>query len=167
MIVVGMKLLKLVSWSLLICGLLSGAQLKDVKTVYLYPMRGGFDLLLAQELVAEHIYKVVPDPKLADAVFTDQLGDVFLYKLDHIQTPAVAPKTSGSTSSMTTADTAPHGSTFSRAQGTLFLVDVKSKEVVWSTFQKPKNTSSPELHKVAQKTVKQLELDIVGPKASH
>jgi hypothetical protein len=168
MIVVGMKLLKSVLWSLSICGLLSGAQLRDVKTVYLYPMMGGFDLLLAQELVAAHIYRVVPDPKLADAVFTDQLGEVFLYKLDHIQTPPVAAKTSGSTSNMTTTpDTAPHGSTFSRAQGALFLVDIKSKEVVWTTFQKPKNITSPELHKTALKTVKQLELDIAGPKASH
>jgi hypothetical protein len=168
MIVVGMKLLKSVLWGLSICGLLSGAQLRDVKTVYLYPMMGGFDLLLAQQLVEGHIYRVVPDPKLADAVFTDQLGDVFLYKLDHIQTPPVAAKTSGSTSSMTPApDTAPHGSTFARARGTLFLVDIKSKEVVWSTFQKPKNLTSTELRKSAQKSVKQLELDITGPKESH
>jgi hypothetical protein len=167
MIVVVMKLLKSISWGIAICGLLSGAQLKDVKSVYLYPMAGGFDQLLAERIVAEHLYKVVPDPKLADAVFTEQLGETFLYNLDHIHTPPRAAKTSGSTSTTSEADVAPHGSSFSRAKGTIFLVDAKSKEVVWSTFSKVKNSNSVELHKTAKRVVKQLGLDIAGPGTSH
>lgn len=165
MIVVGMKFL---SWGLVICGLLSGAQLKDVKSVYLYPMTAGFDQLLADQIVTEHIFKVVPDPKLADAVFTDELSESFLYKLDHIQTPPTPPKTSGSTSSMTPTETAaPHSNSFTRSKGTLFLVDIKSKQVIWSAFQKPKNTSSDQLHNTAKKVVKMLGTSIVDPAVPH
>lgn len=165
MIVIEMKFLSL---SLAVCGLLSGAQLKDVKTVYFYPMPGGLDQLLAGQIVAEHVYQVVPDPKLADAVFTDQLSDGFLYKLAHIDKPKQVAKMSGSMSSMAASeDDAPHGSTFSRAKGTIFLVDVKSRQVLWTAFEKPGSTSSPELYKVAQKLVKRLELAINPAPATH
>jgi hypothetical protein len=164
MIVVGMKFL---SWGLVICGVLSGAQLKDVKSVYFYPMTGGFDQLLADQIVTEHIFKVVPDPKLADAVFTDELSELFLYKLDHIQTPPAAAKTSGSTSSMGATETAPHPNTFTRGRGTVFLVDIKSKQVIWSAFQKPRNKSADQLHNTAKKVVKMLGTSIVEPAVPH
>ncbi len=53
----------------------------------------------------------------------------------------------------------PHASSFSRGRGTIFLVDAKSKQVVWSVFQKPKNTSAATLEETAKKVVKQLEID--------
>jgi hypothetical protein len=155
--------MKYLMLSLAICSLLPGAKLNDVRSVYLYPMTGGFDQLLAEQIVADHMFKVVPDPKLADAVFTEQLGEAFLYKLDHIHTPPPAAKTSGSTSSMGNEEQAPRMTTFTHAKGTLFLVDIKSKEVIWSTYQKPKNTSSGELHKTAVKVLTLLRTSIAGP----
>jgi hypothetical protein len=160
--------MKFLALSLLVGALSSAAELKDVKSVYLYPMPGGFEQLLASRLVNGHVYTVVSDPKLADAVFTDQLGDAFLYKLDHIKTPPPPVQTSGSTSSMAAHVDEPHASSFSRGKGTLFLVDAKSKQVVWSTFQEPKDRSTATLNKTAKKIVEQLEVDNgMKPAAKH
>ena len=51
-----------------------------------------------------------------------------------------------------------------RGRGTLFLVDVKSGQVLWSVFEKPKNTSPHELDHTAERVVKQLKEDL-SPKA--
>jgi hypothetical protein len=146
--------MKFLVLSLLAAGFCSAAQLKDVKSVYFYPMPSGFEQLLASRIASEHVYQVVSDPKLADAVFTDSLSDAFLYKLDHIQTPP-KPVTPGS---MEREAEAPHASSFSRGKGTLFLVDAKSKQVVWSIYDLPKDRSTPTLNKLARKVVDQLEI---------
>jgi hypothetical protein len=149
--------MKFLVLSLLVAALGPAAQLKDVKSVYFYPMPGGFEQHLASRIVQDHVYQVVSDPKLADAVFTDQLSDAFLYKLDHIGTPPPPANSSGSLSSMNVE--APHASSFSRGKGTLFLVDAKSKTVVWSIYEKPKDTLPATLNKTAKKIVEKLELD--------
>lgn len=122
-------------------------------------MAGGFEQLLASRIVAGHVYQVVSDPKLADAVFTDSISDSFLYKLDHIQTPPPPANNSGSASAMTAHTEAPHTFAASHGRGTLFLVDAKSKQVIWSIYQKPKDYSSGTLNKTAIKIVEQLEID--------
>ncbi len=129
----------------LFCAVLpaGAAQLKDVKSVYLYPMSGGFDQLLASRLTAKHIFVVVSDPKLADGVFTDQLGAKFEYRVNHIAPPAPG----------TPVTPEPLASSFARGRGTLFLVDPKSKQVLWSAYDPPKNGSPRELDRVAKKVV--------------
>ncbi len=103
-------------------------------------MPGGFEQHLANRIVMDHVYQVVSDPKLADAVFTDQISDAFLYKLDHINTPPKPVGASGSISPSLEAD-APHGSTFSRAaRGHCSWWMRKSKQIVWSIYEKPKDT---------------------------
>jgi hypothetical protein len=149
--------MKFLVLSLLVASLSPAAQLKDVKSVYFYPMPGGFEQHLASRIVRDHVYQVVSDPKLADAVFTDQISDAFLYKLDHINTPPPPANSSGSISSMN-ADV-PHASSFSRGKGTLFLVDAKTKQVVWSIFEKPNDTLPKTLNKTAKKIVEKLEVD--------
>jgi hypothetical protein len=149
--------MKFLVFSLVMAAVGPTAQLKDVKSVYFYPMPGGFDQHLASRIVRDHVYQVVSDPKLADAVFTDQISDAFLYKLDHINTPPPTGSGSGSLSSMNAE--APHASSFSRGKGTLFLVDAKSKQVVWSVYEKPKDTLPKTLDKTAKKVIEKLELD--------
>jgi hypothetical protein len=150
--------MKFLALSLIVAGFCSAAQLKDVKSVYFYPMPGGFEQHLASQIVRNHVYQVVSDPKLADAIFTDNISDAFLYNLDHINTPAKPATLSGSVSSMTVNE-APHASSFSRGKGTLFLVDAKSKQVVWSIYKKPKNTLPATLDKTAKKVIQKLEID--------
>jgi hypothetical protein len=151
--------MKFLVLSLLMAASTNAAQLKDVKSVYFYPMPGGFEQHLASRIVRDHVYQVVSDPKLADAVFTDQISDAFLYKLDHINTPPPPPTTQGSISTMASNTNAPQASSFSRGKGTIFLVDAKSKQVVWSLFEKPKDTLPRTLDKTAKKIVDKLEID--------
>ena len=150
--------MKFLPWGVLLCGFASAAQLKDVKSVYFYPMPAGFEQHLANRIATEHVFQVVTDPKLADAVFTDELSEAFLYKLDHIQKPPAPVTTSGNPSGMSTAEVVPHGSSFTRGKGTLFLVDAKTKQVIWSIYRRPKDTSPGELNKAAKRIVLNLEI---------
>src|SRR6185369_14025016 len=76
---------------LFVCALLAaftlGANMPEVGAVYLLPMTGGLDQYLANRLTAEGLFRVVTDPKLADAVFTDQLGAAFEQKLVDLYPP--------------------------------------------------------------------------------
>ena len=154
--------MKLIFPILTIPTLLLAAELKDVKSVYLYPMSSGLDQHLANRLTKDHVFRVVADPKLADAVFTDQLGKQFEYRVDHIKrdTPAAAASAvqaaAGQNLGTVAAESEPHSSSFSAGKGTIFLVDTKSRQVVWSDYNRPKNNSSHEL----EKTAKRLAMDI-------
>ena len=69
----------------LLCGsavLLCGADLAGVKTVYVMPMSRGLDQYLASRLTADHVFQIVTDPKLADAVLTDRIGEAFQIQLE-------------------------------------------------------------------------------------
>ena len=66
---------------------ISGAR---VQTVYLLPMAHGLDQFVANRLTREHLLEVVADPKRADAVFTDRLGEAFESQLDDLY-PAPKP----------------------------------------------------------------------------
>jgi len=174
-------LFRLLFPGLLLPNVLCAADLKDVKTVYLYPMPGGLDQHLANQLTNDHVFRVVADPRLADAIFTDQLGKQFEYRLDHIKRepvpatppappagpppatpPSVAPLAGNVVSS---ADAEPHSTTFSRGKGTLFLVDAKSRQVVWSDYRRPKNTSSRELNKTAKRITETITKTLAPPPA--
>ena len=75
----------------LFCGLVLGAaivtladvnpQLKQVNTVYILAMSGGMDQFLANQITASGVFQVVTDPKKADAIITDRLGEIFETKL--------------------------------------------------------------------------------------
>jgi hypothetical protein len=151
--------------------LLGAADLAGVRSVYLMPMSRALDQYLASRLTSEHVFQVVTDPKLADAIFTDKLGESFQVQLENISpTPkppepkvdatvtvadkdAKAPaksrrdrtdKPADSNAAALLADTVNKtdnpalNSTFGRGKGTVFLVDAKSRQVVWSTFDPAK-----------------------------
>ena len=52
--------------------------------------------------------------------------------------------------------------TSGHGRGTIFLVDVKSSQVLWSIFETPKNNSPRELDRTAERIVKQLKLDLAA-----
>ena len=78
---------------LLLCALLGSwalsAGVADVQSVYLLPMPGGLDQYLANRLSG--VFRVVTDPKLADAVFTNQLGEPFEQQLAKLYPPPKPP----------------------------------------------------------------------------
>ncbi len=187
----------------------SAAGLSAVHNVYLLKMPKGFDQYLANRLTNDGIFQVVTDPKLADAILTDQIGEGFQAKLDELFPPpdeakpaAEATDKSDKTPAPAKSGTAdkpakpakgdkakmdmaaagddssdPLGmltdtvnklkdpsvnSTFGRAKGMLFIVDAKSKQVLWSAYALPKNTSSKELDRTASGIVSRIKRDLKG-----
>ena len=125
------------------------AQTPAVHNVYILPMAGGLDQYLAGQLTREHVMNVVADPKAADAVLTDRLGEAFEQKLAKIlprdneddDTDAIRP---GFRSGGTT--------------GTFFLVDAKSRHVLWSAYEKrPRSITADSLNREAGSLAKKLK----------
>lgn len=119
-------------------------------------MSGGLDQFVATRLTREGVFRVVTDPKSAQAILVDRLGEGFeqrmveLYK-EGVDTPKDAKK-----------DERPQHTTFGRGRGTVFLVDVRSREVIWSAYEKPKNTTPDELHRAAGRIVSRLKKDFTA-----
>ncbi len=56
----------------------------------------------------------------------------------------------------------PRPNAFGGGKGTLFLVDAHSRAVLWSVYEKPKNTSPDELDRTAKRVVGRLKQDLAG-----
>lgn len=140
----------------------SAAGLSDIKTVYLLPMSSGLDQYLAQQLTAGAVLQVVTDPQKADVVLTDHLGETFEQSLaDLYQTK--------SKSDDKAAETEDKGATFARSgmqgkrgRGTIFLVDRRSHEVLWSVFELPKDSRPATLRHSAGRISDQLAKSAKG-----
>lgn len=167
---------------LLSCAALAGADLASVRTVYLLPMGGGLDQYLANQLTRAHIFQVVTDPKRADAVLTERIGPMFEARMDELYPPPptgeekkAEAKKEKEKEEETAAEALggdavnrlePVGqmAVFGRGKGTVFLVDAKSREVLWSAFEKPAGQGSLESERAAAKIVEGLKKDISGKK---
>ncbi len=156
--------------------LLCAADLANVHTVYLLKMSKGLDQFLANRLTSDHVFQIVTDPKLADAVFTDQIGEGFQMKLEELfptpesakPAPPPKPEKTDNEANPLLGDTvnklAPLTSSFGRAKGTVFLVDAKSRQVVWSVYQPAKGVTPKEMDRTANDIVSRLKRDL-NPKA--
>ncbi|MGO9131619.1 MAG: hypothetical protein ACLQIS_18040 [Bryobacteraceae bacterium] len=168
--------------SVLLCGLFAfamgaSAQLANVHSVYLLPMAGGLDQDLANRITNAGLFQVVTDPKKADAVFTDRVGTELEAKLAELypeppapKPPAAAAKTSeganpGEAKEEPAAEAKqapPPVSTFGKGKGTIFLVDRRSRAVLWSTYVQPKSTMSREMDRTAREIVGRLQRVLKG-----
>ena len=119
------------------------------RTVYVLPMSGGLDQFLAQWITREHVMQVVTDPKIADVVLTDRLGEAFEQKMAEIH-----PKDDKKSDS-----TAHNAFRSSNGRGTVFLVDAKSHVVLWSDYEKVRDSTSNEtLNREAERIAKKLQI---------
>jgi acyl-CoA synthetase (AMP-forming)/AMP-acid ligase II len=164
-------------------------QLHDVKRVYILAMSSGMDQYLANQLTKAGLFEVVTDPKKADAILTDRVGEPFENKLDQLYPPPTPPKKEKAEETKTeqpidndhprtlreinseklegvdlTGGARP--TTMGHGKGNIFIVSRESRSVLWSVFEPPKNNSSSELTKTAERVVKRLHEDLVGKKAS-
>ncbi len=145
---------------------LCGADLASVRAVYVMPMARGMDQYLANRLAAERVLTVVSDPKLADAVLTDHLGEDLSSSLDDLNPakPVSTGESKDSGESKAGGETVNKldsvSSTFGRAKGLVFLVDAKTREVVWSTFEAPGRLDSAHLDRTASDIVSRLKRDL-------
>jgi len=163
----------------------ASAELSVGRTVYLMPMGRGLDQFIANRLTRAHVLQVVADPAKADILFTDQVGAVLQDRLKELNPPPpdpaaakkkeeakeeakekteTGPAHSGPPSllgeTVNKADKAGSMGGYGRGRGTIFLVDVKSGQVLWSVFEKPKNSNPHELDHAAERIVKQLKEDL-------
>jgi hypothetical protein len=145
------------------------ADLASVHKVYLMPMPRGLDQYLANRLAGGHLFLVVTDPKLADAVFTDRLGEAFEIQLVDFTAPKtpepVAKPADNNAASMFTdtvnkVSSPALNSSWGRARGTVFLVDAKSRSVVWSTYDPPRGTTAGQLDRTAFDIVGRIKKDL-------
>ena len=149
---------------------LSAADLADVHTVYVLPMAHGLEQYLANALTNEHVFVIVTDPKMADAVLTDHVGAALQEKLDTMLAPPPPEKAlkegekdDPKGSLMEPANKLENpgaNSTVGRSRGTVFLVGTKSRQVVWSIYELPKDATSKEADRIASAIVSRLRKDM-------
>jgi len=167
----------------LLCGsglLLCGADLSRVHSVYIMPMARGLDQHLANRLTGEHVFHVVTDPKQADAIFSDRIGEAFQTELTRMLPRPPAPKPEKVepakkvdveapakliTETENKLDNPALSSAFGRGKGTLFLVDPKSSQVLWSAYQDSPASDGRTLDRTAGEIVSRLKKDMAPPKA--
>jgi hypothetical protein len=168
-------------------------QLHQVKRVYILAMGSGMDQFLANQLTKQGIFEVVTDPKKADAIVTDNVGETFQQKLDDLYPPPPKPSAPEATKPAAASDTSldvgdstsdakatrknafegvdfsgggVRSSSFGRGKGNFFVVDRNSRVVLWSVYERPKNSTPGELTKTAERVVKHLKDDLTEKKAA-
>jgi len=143
---------------LLVCALFTslawGASLPDVHAVYLLPMAGGLDQFLASRLASENVFRVVTDPKQADAIFTDQLGATFEQKLVELYPP---PKPADAKPEKDDGRPQIRPYTGGHVTGSIFLVDRASHTVIWSSYEKKAGREPASMDAEAKRIVGQIQ----------
>ena len=154
-----------------LCGAALWAQnagLTQIHSIYILPMRAGVDQFLANRITRLGKMQVVADPQHADAILTDSLGEAFEKKLDELYpAPAdMANATDTEDQDDNTADAKKDDSgqlrpsSFGHGRGTYFLVDRKSRNVVWSAYVRPRRSQPDDLDHVAEQVVHKLKHDL-------
>lgn len=158
---------------------LLGEDITQVRTVYILTMGAGLDLHIANRLTDGHVLQVVTDPQKADAILTDRLGPAFEDQMTRLYPPPEPPKqeakdkpkekekedsAGSSIASAFGSDAAAKlpkpMSSFGRGKGTIFMVGVKSRDVLWSTFALPKDSRPATLERTAEKITTELKKDL-------
>jgi hypothetical protein len=137
---------------------LYGGDVAGYKTVYLLPMSGGLDQFLATRLTSGVVMQVVTDPLKADVVFTDRIGAAFEEHLSEIY----GQKLKSEEKDSLTSSPKPMDIAISHGRGLIFMVDRRTREVVWSTFIKPKDASPDAMNRVALEIAAKLDRDRKG-----
>ena len=138
------------------------------KKVYFWPMSYGFDHYLAEQATAEGVFGVVVDPKLAQAVMTERIDARFLKGMDELF-PLPEEKGAGEEEEKEETEESgaiagdgylpqrPPNQPLGQSRGTLFLVDVTSRRVLWSTYLKEFDPSPNRLHQQAGNVVERFK----------
>src|SRR5947209_137944 len=93
-------------------------ELAQVHSVYLLPMTGNLDQLLAVRLTESSIFQVVTDPRKADAIFTARIGASFEEALKDLYA-STAPKDASKDKLQEETYAHPAMKPLSRAKGSL------------------------------------------------
>ena len=164
-----MKLFLLLAASVMIARA-SNPALNDVKAVYILPMSNGLDQYLAIRLTTGSTVQVVTDAQKADAILTDRIGAGFEQKLDELyrdksKKDTAKDSSKDSSGSVQEDNAKPVMQPLSRSKGTIFLVDRKTRNVLWSTYALPKSAAPDDMNRLADHIAARLEKDRKGKPA--
>lgn len=137
----------------------SAADLNSVSNVYILPMSGGMDQYLALRLTTGNVMQVVTDPQRADVILTDNIGGSFDDRWKVLYPPEKPAPKKDADGKEEKADvfTVEHGiSQMARGHGTYFLIDRKTRNVLWSTFARPKSADPNDVTRTAEQIAKEL-----------
>ncbi|MGA3186161.1 MAG: hypothetical protein ABSF22_03545 [Bryobacteraceae bacterium] len=143
-------------------------ELADIKTVYLLPMTYSLDQFLAIRLTRGGVMQVVTDPKLADAIISDHIGAGLeeslqkLYGEKKVEPPKDDKDADGKDKVKEPAAFNGPVAGGARSKGAVFLLDRKTRSVLWSDYVPPKSAQAADLNRVADKIATQLEKDKKG-----
>jgi hypothetical protein len=139
-------------------------EIGDVKTVYVLPMANALDQFLAIRLTSGNVLQVVTDPKKADAILSDHIGSGLDKQLDDLYGAKTPPPPADDSKDKDSLhdEARPMVQPVSRARGTIFLIDRKTRNVSWSFYDRPKNTSPDEINHVAERIASKLSKDLKG-----
>jgi hypothetical protein len=141
-------------------------ELAEIKTVYLLPMTYSLDQFLAIRLTKGGVVQVVTDPKKADAVISDHIGTALEEKMNTLYGEQKAVETADDKDKDKDKDKTGYGNGpmagGTRSKGAVFLVDRKTRNVLWSDYVRPKSAQPDELTHVADKIAAQFEKDKKG-----
>lgn len=141
----------------------AAADLSSAQPVYFWPMEGALDQYIAQEASAVGVVSVTVDPKMAKAILTDRIDANFLAGMDELF-PLPGVEEESSEEEEETSDSVetglqkprPANRALSRPHGTLFLVDAKTRRVLWSTFLGDYDRSPKKLNGEAKSVVQRM-----------
>jgi hypothetical protein len=136
----------------------AGTNVAGASAVYIMPMAGGLDQYLALRLTTGNVMQVVTDPLKADVVLTDRVGAGFDDKWKELYPPPPAPKSDDKDKSKDDVFTVQRGASqpLARSRGAIFLIDRSTRNVIWSTYARPKSTASDDLNHIADQIAKEL-----------
>ena len=135
------------------------ADMTGAQPVYFWPMQGALDQYIAQRAQASGALSVTVDPLLAKSIMTDRIDSEFLEAMDELF-PVEGREEDEESQSVEEGGgirqrnvNRPKG----RPQGTIFLVDVATRRVQWSTFIGEFDRSPKALSSEAEKVIKRLQ----------
>ncbi|MCS7315479.1 MAG: hypothetical protein RMI94_09460 [Bryobacterales bacterium] len=141
-------------------------ELGRVQTVYLLRMGHGLDQYLAAHLTRLGVFQVVADPARADAVFTDHLGEAFEQRLSELFPPgerrSQESKSEEGEAQAAAREEAPRISSWGRGRGTVFLVDARTRTVLWSIYAPPRDSSAEQVQRAARRIAERLKRELRG-----
>jgi hypothetical protein len=120
---------------------------ESVKTIFILPMRDRMNNLLTSDLVRWGHFRITVNPKQAEAILSDTTN-IDVHGL--VSDPSTIRKPTSTT------------------LGTVFLIDIKSEKVLWSTSKKPSDSwylgGSKNTRELAAEIVDQLKKDVLNSK---
>jgi hypothetical protein len=154
---------KAIVWAALAAAVsVAGGDVTGASAVYIMPMSNGLDQFLALRITTGGVMQVVTDPMKADVVLTDRVGSGFDEKWNELYPPPKPPKSDDKDSkkdkdkddvySIQRGASQPS----TRSRGAIFLIERSTRNVLWSTYVRPKTSAPDDMNHTADVIAKEL-----------